>query len=126
MFDIFEICGGAYVCIDNRLIVHSSYKAVDLMNFARELHSVDAKYTTVFDARSFVSYHGLAESMVSLINQMSVGDQISITETDIIKVSKSLCVGVMKQVEYCYNDVAEQPVEEHHEEVSEKRVLLAN
>lgn len=121
MFDFFEIRDGAYVCINNRLIVHSSYTAVDMMNFASELHSVDAKYTTVFDARSFVSYHGLAESMVSLINQMSVGDQISITETDIIKVSKNLCAGIMKEVEYCYNDMAN-----HHDEVCEENILLVN
>ena len=126
MFEIFEIRDGAYICINNRLIVHSSCKAVDLVNLARELHRVDAKYTTVFEVESFVTYQGLEESYVSLINQMPVGNQISITEADIIKVEKHLCVGIMKEVEYCYNDGAEQPVEEEHDEVCEEDILLVN
>lgn len=126
MFEISEIRDGAYVCINNRLIVHSSFKAVDLMNLARELHRVDAKYIAVFEVKSFVTYYGLEESMVSLINQMPVGNQISITEADIIKVEKHLCVGIMKEVEYCYNDEAEQPVNEYHDEVCEEDILLVN
>lgn len=123
MFECVELKNGAFICIDNRLIVHQSFRVAEVMNFMRELRGVDEKYTSVFEVKSFVTYHGLTESTLSLINQMSVGDQISITETDIIKVADHLCVGIMKQVEYCYNHVAEDVPKE---DVREKEIRLRN
>lgn len=123
MFNMMEMGNGAFICIDNRLIVHNSFKAAEIVDFVRELRGVDEQYDSVFEIASFVTFHGLEKSMVSLINQMPVGDKIELTETTIIKVAEHLCVGIMKEVEYCYNVVKETiPVKK----ACEEKICLTN
>ena len=112
-----------WMIVDDRLIVTPEVSIRQIAEFSKELESVDKEYTTVFTVPAFASYKGVPECIANHIMNMNPGDTCGFGDMEIRKVSKNLCVGVMYEVLYQYNElylhnskhnvaVEEEPIEE--------------
>ena len=120
------------MCLNDRLITRKSLSGREMLEFCNELTKVDKQYdeAVVFDILTMALYLGLSKSVIDEIYELPIGGVLDLTNVDIIRVSKNLCVGKYKEVEYCYNEEAVEVVPEVQEEivqtVEEERIPLYN
>ena len=112
-----------WMLVDDRLVVTPEVSIRQIAEMSKELESVDKEYTMVFTVPAFASYKGVPECIANHIMNMETGTTCGFGDMEIRKLSKNLCVGVMYEVLYQYNDlrlhnrkptgiVEEKPVEE--------------
>ncbi len=104
----FDTFMGSWMLINNRLIVGQNVSMLRVTELMKELESVDTMYTTVFEVDAFAAYLHLPKSCLDMIKKLEVGGSLFYHDTKFVKVSKNLCVGILHEMQYLYNESAKR------------------
>lgn len=94
-----------WMIVEDRLVVTNDVTLKQIKAMVKEMESIDAEYTVVFEVDAFASYRKMPECIANHIKNMNIGDTCGFGDVEIRKVSNHLCVGVMLNVLYQYNDL---------------------